>query len=322
MNKIIIPVLLITVLCVNVFGANTTFLHHFDKVTAPTLEERFIADYAKGDPVPVSITQSELGPWPDVTSAGEVKFGSGSYKGTETYRETTQLAFKAENNVSFAKGSFEAWVYLTADDDYFKPFYLANHTQTRKILLMANGSTSGGRCWWIGRQVYGVGALPSEYVKDLENDLVTDQWQFLAADWKLDSANAAENFLRLWVDGRFVGETNNIPQWDSLASEADSWLGIFTSDAPVTSGLRGYGDEFRITDGLISDLYALDGSSNFTSPAAPFTTPDYVDCADALKHGWGSDADIYADCYVDFKDFSEIADGWLDCMDPAGDCDF
>ena len=321
MKKQIFMISLIAILSLNGF-AEVTFVHHFDDVTSATPQERLAADYAKGDNlVHCHIISPYSNSFPD-TNATMAKFGSGGFVGNlDTEPDYGLLNYKAEDLVSFGQGSFECWAYPTVANRFMTPLFLYGRTSdagkyqlaVRTSVVEGDSSMRGWAIW-----VYRNGSPPSDATV-VSTAYTLDTWQYVSADWKLDSDNANENFMRLWVNGQLQDVKTPLDKLPLPIAELDedAVFGLFTVSYYGSSVLSGYGDEVRITDGLISDLYTLDGSGNYTPPSAAFTTPPIINCADELKYNGGYLGDVNGDCIVDELDMRIISDEWLECINPA-----
>lgn len=309
------------------------FVHHFDDVSSATPEERLVADYAKGNPQVYEYRQVDGKP--DTTTV-ESKFGGASIKRNGLLVKGRDLAsFHAKDNFNLQKGSVEGWVYLDVDDYYdtrwarmlrveipgevaiypTQPNYemlevlLNSEVWAIKATKRVDGTTNS---WnlddWRAEPEW-------EYI-DPADEL--NIWVYISADWKLDSDNSSENFLRLWINGYCIGKVDGIPKFEYTPGEGTK-LGIGGHNGSGETGIQGYFDECRITDSLITDMYTVINEYNdYDPPTSPFTAPAIQTCVEALKYDkWNMQADIFEDCHIDLDDINILAGQWLECVNPT-----
>jgi len=319
MKKTIVFTAVLLMISSTVCLGEVLFLHHFDDTSSADARTRLTADYAAGDPK-VKYFEEHFGT-PDTNSA-QAKFGGASVlRSHDVYKKQHVASYELLDNLNMMKGSVEGWIYLNAVHIVYTRLgvlidainlgdpnnsgkvqsFQIRYEDTGKITFSALKSTPDEA---------GSGKALSTDTADLNT------WQYISADWKLDSNTPSENFIRLWVDGVFQDEVSDLPKFDDPVNES-ALLGVFGYSKIEDVDIIGWGDEFRVTDGLISDLYTLDGNLDYTPPTQPFPTPALVSCVEALKYGKLKKlTDLNSDCYSNFKDFVLLGDDWLGCNDP------
>ena len=116
--------------------------------------------------------------------------------------------------------------------------------------------------------------------------------------------NASET--KLYIEDDYYENLSNPTALKTIATSD-----IF-SPAQLASGLHVY---LLAARQLVADAYYTGELFNDVR-VSRILTPIPADCAEVISMGGGLTGDINSDCSVDFKDFSELGQLWLDCVDP------
>ena len=188
----------------------------------------------------------------------------------------------------------------------------------RQRIGEADTTTTDGTIWEDTDIVGGI-----ELWYDNRNSTDARRWQLIDADH-----GERELYLPAVGGGDFV-RTSGV--WYNVVAEFDVPAGMYDLKVYDEAGVHvaGYAGN---TKGTMTTLNHY-GTLEFLGPIAVTTkidgfkfstgtvAPPPSNCVEALAAGYSIASDLNYDCQVNLLDFSIIAAGWLDCIDPAdGQC--
>jgi hypothetical protein len=165
--------------------------------------------------------------------------------------------------------------------------------------------------WWINVSTKTESSSSTPLITSVHNVSGHTSWDWGCGNdnWQIHIDDAGGNLV--WGP---TGEALGSGFWGGSGINSSEAGRLETNPSASATGVD-FHDADTSSFGMPNRWGNPENVQDFSNLRAWYNPP--ADCQSALTMGFGNYFDVNHDCYVDFKDFAQFAQSWMDCVNPA-----